>query len=73
MCRLVCFTFQIFLDRVVLPLVRKYEMELLCLITTYIRPKHKAVRSVTAKFLLVDITRHKFDVSTATFNILLNL
>jgi len=37
------------------------------------REWNRPVRSVTTKFLLVDIARHKFDVSTSTFNILLNL
>lgn len=34
---------------------------------------NRPVRSVATKFLLVEITRHKFDVSTTAFNILLNL
>lgn len=42
MSQLVCFTFQFLLNRVILALVRKYNMELLCLCATDIWPKHEA-------------------------------
>ena len=43
MCKLVCFTFQVLLERVILALVGEYNMELFCLRATYIWSKYQTV------------------------------